>query len=134
MKLIFSWACHNFLGVCDPDFEFSCASGGCINATWVCDNEEDCLDGSDEVNCTCPEGSFTCGDGSCVPEVFTCDYIGDCPDYSDELANCICDLSFEFECDGGGCINSTWVCDGEDDCFDGSDEAMCGTEGKDFVL
>ena len=131
MKFIFVWVCQ---GVCNPDSEFTCASGGCINATWVCDTEEDCFDGSDEVNCTCPEGSFTCTDGLCVPEVFTCDYIGDCLDYSDELTNCICDLSFEFECDGGGCINGSWVCDGEDDCLDGSDEAMCGTQGKDVVL
>ena len=120
------------LGECNPEIEFSCASGGCINATWVCDSEPDCSDGSDEQNCTCSEDQFTCTDGSCIPDLFTCDYIYDCADNSDEInAECLCDPVSEFECDGGGCINSTWACDGEEDCFDGSDESSCGTEGND---
>ena len=132
--------CKHFIfhisGECDEEIEFSCTSGGCINATWYCDGEEDCFDGSDEVNCTCAEDEYTCEDGlQCIPEEYECDYIIDCYDYSDETANCTCDLEYEFECESGGCINGTWVCDGEEDCVDGSDEAMCtteepGTEGR----
>ncbi len=124
LPCIFSF---DLLGECDVEYEFNCTSGGCINATWVCDGVEDCFDGSDEENCTCTEEQFACGgdNSNCIPGEYVCDYIYDCDDYSDELANCTCDLEYEFECESGGCINGTWVCDGEEDCGDGSDEMGC---------
>ena len=35
---------------CDGD-QFTCSTGQCITGTWVCDKDEDCDDGSDEVDC-----------------------------------------------------------------------------------
>ena len=37
--------------VCPPN-EYECLSGKCILKSWFCDNEMDCPDGEDEVNCT----------------------------------------------------------------------------------
>lgn len=51
-KIIFStW----FIGIqptnCTED-QFECANGLCVPKTWLCDNDNDCKDFSDELNCT----------------------------------------------------------------------------------
>lgn len=35
---------------CEPN-EFQCANGRCAPKIWLCDKEDDCGDGSDELNC-----------------------------------------------------------------------------------
>ena len=57
--------------------EFTCSTGICIHAGWVCDGEEDCSDGSDERSCDtihCDPGHLLCpGGAQCVATHHVCD-------------------------------------------------------------
>lgn len=140
---------------------FECAIAECLQSfvctnqsdaipiAWVCDDDEDCNDGSDEVGCVdfactgggsvpqgfqcdgeedCADGSdelgcatATCSeDGSTIPEVWLCDFVDDCPAASDER-NC----PNIFVCDDGGRIGIDARCSGFDECMDSSDEKGC---------
>merc|ERR1711962_999873 len=62
--------------------QYRCNDGSCINnrnarCNWV----KECLDGSDEWNCTC--SGFTCGNGACIDEAQRCDGRVHCNDLSD---------------------------------------------------
>uniref|UniRef100_A0A2P2HWY1 Lipoprotein receptor 2A n=1 Tax=Hirondellea gigas TaxID=1518452 RepID=A0A2P2HWY1_9CRUS len=114
--------------------EFECDHGKtCLPKRWLCDGENDCKDGTDEMlkNCgekpdrDCSKTEFTCGNLKCLPEAWHCDGQDDCGDGSDELG---CDRSCkdnEHTCGDGQCITDRWVCDGMSDCDDGSDEKNC---------
>lgn len=80
--------------------EFHCKSESdtCIPVNWVCDNEADCIDSSDESPDQCghqPIRTVKCGES-------------------------------EMLCDSGDeCFHKKWRCDGDTDCKDGSDEINC---------
>lgn len=79
-------------GLCEPN-QYQCANRRCVLKTWLCDSEDDCLDGSDEQNCgvadnrqMCTPVEFKCSQyDQCVPKSFHCDGQSDCRDGSDEI-------------------------------------------------
>lgn len=78
--------------MCEPN-QFTCANRKCVLKTWLCDSEDDCLDGSDEQNCgvadnrqICTPVEYKCkSNDQCVPKSFHCDGQSDCRDGSDEI-------------------------------------------------
>lgn len=81
---------------CNPN-EFQCNNSMCIPDLWVCDNQPDCEDQSDEAMEKC---------GYNAKALNTC-------------------AAHEFQCGNGECIHLNWKCDGDEDCKDKSDEQDC---------
>ncbi|XP_074753624.1 SCO-spondin-like [Athene noctua] len=129
------WRCPSSPELCPSsprcaEWEFSCrADGRCVPGAWLCDDEEDCGDGSDELCAPrCAPHQHRCAGGQCLAWGARCDGIADCADGSDEDGcpppPC---TPPEFGCASGRCLPPGQVCNGELDCgfADDSDEAGC---------
>uniref|UniRef100_A0A3B3E196 Low-density lipoprotein receptor-related protein 2 n=1 Tax=Oryzias melastigma TaxID=30732 RepID=A0A3B3E196_ORYME len=117
------------------DFSFECDEGRCRPNSYRCDGIFDCVDKTDEANCTdttsCSPLAFTCNNKRCIYSSWRCDGMDDCGDGSDET-NCPTHIPFTcsseyFTCDNNRCISKAWLCDGDNDCGDGSDERNCSS-------
>ncbi|XP_057682782.1 low-density lipoprotein receptor-related protein 2 [Corythoichthys intestinalis] len=116
------------------DYSFECDEGRCHPNSYRCDGYLDCVDKSDEANCTntgstCSPFAFTCNNKHCIIPGWRCDGTDDCGDGSDE-AGCPTNVpttcsAGTFTCDNHNCISKSWLCDGDNDCGDGSDERNC---------
>jgi len=134
-----------------PANKFQCHNGDCIWAAWVCDKENDCVEGEDEEETMCKNkvmcgpGHFKCElSGTCIGLEKVCDGSRDCDDGTDET-RCAhndplepadeCDHEDSFSCDlGQTCVLWVKKCDGHIDCVDGSDEEMCQNWSQEVVV
>ncbi|XP_036616414.1 MAM and LDL-receptor class A domain-containing protein 1, partial [Trichosurus vulpecula] len=145
-----------FIALDDISFTLECASGGsvttlptlceadqfpciytpqCVLLSGKCDGEEDCTDGTDELDCTprlppqnCGKMEFQCSANKCIPSLLLCDGVTDCQFNEDES---ICSsrhcLDGSLLCPStNSCIPAFQLCDGFVDCADFQlDESSC---------
>uniref|UniRef100_T1J3N1 G-protein coupled receptor GRL101 n=1 Tax=Strigamia maritima TaxID=126957 RepID=T1J3N1_STRMM len=134
------WSFHDGYEIFDENtltsgLYFFCANKEVVSILVVCDEQNDCTDGSDETHCEqpCPANSFTCQSRDCISINKYCDFENDCPlDGSDEIT-CVhpqCNDVEHFQCKNGQCIPKFKLCDLKADCKDGSDESACSGGGK----
>ncbi|XP_014250447.1 vitellogenin receptor [Cimex lectularius] len=133
--------CHHNLShpvTCKPD-ELPCADKvNCIPAKHFCDEVMDCLDFSDENNCSGKCSEFQCKSGECIEFDLKCDGTVDCMDESDEdycppwsrhVSNCLLEHHLFLCKDKSRCLPQSKVCDSKFDCLDGSDEKqLCSND------
>ena len=109
--------------------DFTCKNGVVTRTFNLCDGQDDCGDGSDELGCPERE-TFTCNDGAELPIADRCNREIDCGMLEDEMD---CPEEAFFRCDEYEYYPAIWECDLRKDCSNGSDEgprcahALCPT-------
>ncbi|XP_078198084.1 SCO-spondin isoform X14 [Callithrix jacchus] len=118
--------CEELVSGCAEGEVMCQVSGHCVPHEWLCDNQDDCGDGSDEEGCAtpgCGEGQMACRSGHCLPLDLLCDGRDDCGDGTDEQG-CPCPQGL-LACADGRCLPPALLCDGHPDCLDAADEESC---------
>ena len=129
---------------CDPQKEFKCKSGSCIQRNFVNNQKNNCLDGSDEMveNFTCFQSEFKCLSYTQSEEFLDNTneikkYFYKCMFYksfkqlknycrfdkneNELIKNCTHNSLFLCQ-DQSRCLPNKFKCDGIIQCIDGSDE------------
>ncbi|XP_071591185.1 MAM and LDL-receptor class A domain-containing protein 1 isoform X2 [Heliangelus exortis] len=123
---------------CSGD-QFTCSYvQQCLSLTAKCNGTEECMDGSDEMNCpttttttpldSCKLTEFLCPSKGCIPSLLKCDGVPDCHLNEDEVG---CPINNCFDgsllcASTNQCIATSQRCDGIADCIDFSlDESSC---------
>ncbi|XP_074051330.1 MAM and LDL-receptor class A domain-containing protein 1 [Macrotis lagotis] len=145
-----------FIALDDISFTLECTSGGpvttlpticeadhfpciytpqCVLLSRKCNGQEDCMDGTDELDCptkfppqTCGKMEFPCSANECIPSILLCDGVPDCQFNEDEstCSNGHC-LDGSLMCPStNSCVPAFQRCDGFVDCTDFQlDESSC---------
>ncbi|XP_044534861.1 LOW QUALITY PROTEIN: MAM and LDL-receptor class A domain-containing protein 1 [Gracilinanus agilis] len=123
-----------FIALDDISFTLECTSGGpattlpplceahqfpciytpqCVPLSRKCNGQEDCKDGTDELDCPtgspphpCRELEFQCSTNECIPSLLLCDGVPDCQFNEDEST-----------CSGGHCTDGSLMCPSTNSCI-----------------